>query len=73
MRSLSRNFLPLLLATVLAAPVLLTGCQSHHLSEDDSYIKWEHDTHREHVDVNKRSAEEQKQYQDWRRSQDEHH
>ena len=73
MRSLFRNFVPLLLATILAAPIIATGCQSNRVSQDDSYTKWEHDTHRQHVDVNKRSAEEQKQYEDWRRSQNEHH
>lgn len=73
MRSLFRNFVPLLLATVLAAPVITTGCRSQGPSEDDRYAQWERDTHRQHVDVNKRSADEQKQYEDWKRSQNDHH
>ena len=73
MRSLFTNFVPLLLATVLAAPVIATGCRSHRSSEDDSYLRWENETQRQHVDVDKRSAEERKQYDDWNRSQNEHH
>ena len=73
MRSLFRNFVPLLLATVLAAPVIATGCRSHRPSEDDTYIQWERETHRQHVDVSQRSVDERKQYEDWRRSQNEHH
>jgi hypothetical protein len=70
MRPLFRNFVPLLLASILSVPVLVTGCQSQAppqaAPQNDSYIQWEHDTHREHVDINKRSAEERKQYEDWR-------
>ena len=73
MRSLFRNLVPLLFATVLAVPVLVTGCRSQGPPQDDSYVQWEHDTHREHVDVNKRSAEERKQYEDYRDSHREHH
>jgi hypothetical protein len=73
MRSLFRNFVPLLLAALLAAPVVTVGCRSQGPPQDDSYIQWEHDTHREHVDVNKRSDEERKQYDDWRHSQKDHH
>jgi hypothetical protein len=72
MRLSFRNFVPLLLATVLAAPVITTGCRSHRPSEDDSYIQWEHETHRQHLEVNQRSADERKQYDDWRRSRNEH-
>ena len=72
MRSFFRNLFPLLLACVLAAPVFVTGCRSHGRSQDDSYTQWEQDTHREHRDLNERSDEERKQYDDWRH-QKEHH
>jgi len=73
MRSLFRNVVPLLLASLLAAPLVTTGCRSQAPPQDDSYIQWEHETHREHVDVNKRSDDERKQYGDWRNSHQEHH
>jgi hypothetical protein len=81
MRSSFRNLVPLLFASVLAAPLALAGCQSQAPSQattqaappDDSYIQWEHETHREHVDVDKRSADERKQYDDWHRSHPDHH
>jgi hypothetical protein len=37
------------------------------------YNEWEHDTHRNHEDFNKRSKDEPKQYFDWRHSQESHH
>ena len=73
MRSLFRNLVSLLFATVLAASVIATGCRSHRQSEDDSYNQWEHETHRQHVDVDKRNADERKQYEDWRDSHREQH
>jgi outer membrane PBP1 activator LpoA protein len=73
MRSLFRNLVPVLFASVLAAPLLTTGCQSQAPSQDDSYIQWEHETHREHIDVDKRSADERKQYDDWHHSHQDHH
>ena len=80
MRSLLRNLAPLFLAAVLAAPLVITGCQSQQQAQPQpqpesqpqpqpsSYTQWEHDTHRQHVDLNRRSADEQRQYQDWLRS-----
>jgi hypothetical protein len=73
MRSMFRNFVPLLLAIILSVPALTTGCRSQGPPQDDSYIQWEHETHRDHVDVNKRSDDERKQYDDWKRSRNEHH
>jgi outer membrane PBP1 activator LpoA protein len=72
MRSLFRNLVPLFLASVLAASLVTTGCRSQTPSQDDSYLQWEHETHREHLDVDKRSAEERKQYDDWRHSHQNH-
>ena len=76
MRSLVRNLVPIFFATGLAVPVLLTGCQSQTAPpaatqaapQEDSYLRWEHETKREHVDMNKRSDDERKQYNDWKAS-----
>jgi hypothetical protein len=73
MRPLFRNFVPLLLASILSVPVLVSGCQSQAPPQDDTYIQWEHETHRDHVDLNKRNADERKQYDDWRQNHQEHH
>lgn len=71
MHSYSRQkFALLFLATAMASPLALIGCRSQ---ETVYYEQWEHDTHREHVDLNRRSAEEQREYADWRRSQNDHH
>jgi hypothetical protein len=37
------------------------------------YSQWEHDTHRDHRDFRKRSADEQKEYWTWRHSHDNDH
>jgi hypothetical protein len=76
-----RNFAPVLLAAVLAAPVLNTGCTAHvrvydpyyhdyHAwdGEVTYYAQWEHDTHRDHMDFNKRNDDDKKAYWDWRHS-----
>jgi hypothetical protein len=76
MRLLSRNFVPLFLAAGLAVPLLVAGCQSQAPApaaapaapQDDSYTRWEHETHRDHVDIEKRSDDERKQYNDWKAS-----
>ena len=77
-----RAFAPLLFAAVLAAPVLSTGCTAHvrvydpyyhdyhaWAGETTYYAQWEHDTHRDHMDFNKRSDADKKAYWDWRHSQ----
>ncbi|HTS12958.1 MAG TPA: hypothetical protein VMH00_12640 [Candidatus Limnocylindrales bacterium] len=78
-----RMFTSLLLAAALIGPpVLLSGCaarvrvydQYHHdyhrwdHHETVVYQQWEVETHRPHQDFNHRSAEEQKEYWDWRHS-----
>ena len=70
MHSLFRKIAPLLLAAAMASPAALMGCRSQ---ETVYYQQWEHDTHRQHMDLEKRSAEEQREYADWRRSQNDHH
>lgn len=77
-----RRFAPILLAAALAAPSLCTGCAARvgvydpyyhdrHVwaAEEPYYTQWEHDTHRSHMDFNKRSQADQKAYWDWRHSQ----
>lgn len=72
------------LTLALSAPVV-TGCAEHTrvydpyyhdyhawAGEEGYYSQWERDTHRDHSDYNKRSADEQKQYWDWRHGQDHH-
>ena len=70
MRSLFRKIAPLMFAAMLASPAFLTACQDR---ERAYYNRWEHETHREHVELSRRAAVEQKEYQDWRRRQDERH
>jgi hypothetical protein len=68
MHSLFRRFTPFLLAVAIASPVAITGCQHQPQQTDETviYTQWEHETHRDHQDLNKRSPDEQKQYSDWR-------
>ncbi len=70
MHPLLRKFAPLLLAGAMLSPLAISGCRSQ---ETVYYTQWEHDTHRQHMDLNKRSAEEQREYAEWRRSQNDHH
>ncbi|MGA2335946.1 MAG: hypothetical protein WBQ19_20095 [Terriglobales bacterium] len=84
MRSRFKHFL---LAAILASPVLITGCATHVRYYDPYYNdyhawnhhevvyynQWEHDTHREHQDFNKRSDAEKKEYWTWRHNQNDHH
>jgi hypothetical protein len=69
MPSLFKHFAPLLLAVAITSPVVMAGCRSQ---ETVYYNQWEHDTHREHRDLNKRTEAEQREYSDWRRSRDHH-
>jgi hypothetical protein len=48
----------------------MTGCKTQTTTEyvqqePSDYAQWEHDTHRQHVVLEKRSADEQKEYRDW--------
>ncbi len=76
------RFAPILLAAALAAPALSAGCAArvdvydpyyhdHHVwaAEEPYYTQWEHDTHRSHMDFNKRSKADQKAYWDYRHGQ----
>jgi hypothetical protein len=70
----------------MAFPLFTTGCAVHArvydpyhrdyhgwAGETVYYNQWEHDTHRQHEDFNKRNRDDQKAYWDWRHSQDNHH
>ncbi|MGD1063756.1 MAG: hypothetical protein ABR860_10895 [Terracidiphilus sp.] len=82
MRSLLRCFTPFLLATVMSLPLFCGGCaarvnvydpyyRDYHVwaAETPYYSQWEHDTHRDHMDFNKRSDADKKAYWDYRHSQ----
>ena len=77
-----RCFTSLLLATVLALPIVCSGCAAranvydpyyhdHHAwaAEQPYYSQWELETHRDHMDFGKRSEDDRKAYWDWRHSQ----
>lgn len=65
--SLIKTRAALLLTFALAFPLFLTGCRDR---DADDYNRWERETHREHVDQARRSADEQRQYREWRERQD---
>jgi len=78
----------LLLASLLLSPLALVGCAVHagyrvydpydgtyHYWRDGEvryYHQWEHETHRHSQDFRKRSADEQKQYWQWRQNHGSH-
>jgi hypothetical protein len=71
MRSFLKPLAPLLLAAALAFPMALTtGCGNNN--DDPQYVQWEHETHREHQDFNKRSDPDKREYQDWRQKHGQH-
>ena len=79
----SKWLLTILMAGVLAAPVMIAGCAEHtrvydpyyhdyHVWDSNEvvyYQRWEAETHKEHRDFDKRNADEQKEYWDWRHKQ----
>ena len=86
MRSLMKSFATILLAATIASPVLLAGCSAHVRVYDPYYHdyhawdgevvyynQWEHDTHRDHLEFNKRNSDDQKAYWDWRHSHNDQH
>lgn len=81
---MGRHIRSLMLAgSLIASLAAFAGCSQHNryydaghgdyhswnADEDQHYRQWENDTHREHQDFAKRSADEQKQYWDWRHHQ----
>ena len=85
MRTFSRALTTFALTTALAAPLLMGGCAArvgyrtydpyyndYHTWDNNEvgfYTQWETNTHREHKDFRKRSADEQKEYWTYRHSQ----
>ncbi|HXA77033.1 MAG TPA: hypothetical protein VNV41_07850 [Candidatus Acidoferrales bacterium] len=85
MRTFSRALTTFALTTALAAPLLMGGCAArvgyrtydpyyndYHTWDSNEvgfYTQWETNTHREHKDFRKRSADEQKEYWTYRHSQ----
>jgi hypothetical protein len=79
MRSFASNFTPLLFAAILATALFSVGCEAHvrvydpyyhdyhdWAPEQPYYSQWEVQTHRNHMDFNKRSDADKKAYFDWR-------
>jgi hypothetical protein len=83
---LTRKISLCLFAGALSIAGFTSGCTVHAGYYNDPYYhdrhavdgevvyynQWEHDTHREHADLNKRNKQEQKEYWDWRHQQDHH-
>ena len=70
MRLCLEKLAPILLLGALAAPAPMAGCRTQNTTVNNQqnppdYAQWERETHRQHEDLNKRSAEEQKEYRDW--------
>ncbi len=62
----------LLVSIIFTMPLLATGCGPRRVyawgpGEETYYVQWEHDTHRSHVDWDRRSDAEHNQYWKWRR------
>jgi hypothetical protein len=72
-----KNFALSILLAIFACPVLIAGCKTQNTTEINQqeppdYRQWEGETHRQHVDLDKRSAEEQKEYRDWHQDHSRH-
>jgi len=74
MASQMKKLNAILLGAALLSPVI-TGCAAHgHIyvqtygpAEAPYYTQWEHETHRDHVDYEKRKKAEQHDYWEWRK------
>ncbi len=82
MGSMLRKLTLVLVAATFTVPLLTTGCAArvrvydpyyhdYHVwaTEEPYYHQWEHDTHRDHVDFDKRSDADKKAYWDYRHNQ----
>jgi hypothetical protein len=62
-----------LLAAVLMIPLLGTGCAAHRQvyawgpGETTYYVRWEHETHRDHVEWESRNDADHNAYWNWRK------
>ena len=91
MRILSRLFTGLAFVSVLAGPIVLSGCAArvsagyryydpdrndYHTWNNGEvvyYTQWEHDTHRDYRDFDKRSDDDRRSYWKWRHDHDHDH
>lgn len=76
MRFSLKRFAPCLLAALLAAPMLTTGCKTQNTTvnnQQDDYRQWEHDTNRPHQDLDKRTPADQQEYREWQQGHGDHH
>ena len=81
MRTNLKNVAPVVLTALLATSFLIAGCgppryhdtyyHDYHPASGEIvyYNNWERDTHRDHVDLKRRNAKDQKEYWDWRHNQ----
>lgn len=79
-----RWFLTLAAASLMAAPVVMSGCaartrfydadrrdyQQWNRSDQVFYVQWENDTHRRHRDFRDRSSREREEYWEWRHNRE---
>jgi hypothetical protein len=84
MGSLVRKFSRFAVAAIFAGSLLSVGCahdrvydpyyHDYHTwaGENGYYVQWEHDTHRDHVEFEKRNDADKHAYWDWRHSHDQH-
>jgi hypothetical protein len=87
MNKLSGHLTLLGCATALTLPMFLSSCtvhagyydpyyHDHHNRNGEVvyYGQWEHDTHRDHMDFDRRSDADKKAYWEWRHHhEDDHH
>jgi hypothetical protein len=82
---MTRKIKSRLLAAAIAATLFPAGCTVHagyydpyyhdrhpYDGEVVYYQQWEGETHRQHVDLNHRNKDEQKEYWEWRHKNDRH-
>jgi tRNA(Phe) wybutosine-synthesizing methylase Tyw3 len=81
-----RYFAAVVLALALATPVMISGCEGrvrvydaeyrdYHVwngHERVYYQRWEVENHRNHMDFDRRSEEEKREYWKWRHSHEDH-
>jgi len=74
----ARSLMLGLLFAGVASTTAISGCYQHHYydyasfhwadAEEPYYERWEHETHRDHVDYAQRNTDDQHAYWDWRQS-----
>lgn len=85
MNTLGNKAILLAVNAAFAATLLTTGCTVHagyydpyyhdrHVwsGEVVYYDQWEHETHRDHREFNRRNDEERKEYWEWRHHHEQH-